>query len=111
MMKVDLKTLNLSELEAFVGKLGWPKYRSAQLRHWIYQKKIDDFSQMTNLSKAERALLQEHATIGHLRVADVQRSTDGTIKYLLELADGSRVEAVLIPGDPSEHSITSPKVK
>ncbi len=99
MAKVDLKALSFSELEAFTQRLGWPRYRAAQICHWIYQKKVDDFSQMTNLAKADRALLEEHAFIGHLKVANVQQSIDGTTKYLLELADGMRIEAVLIPGD------------
>jgi len=100
MTKVDLKALSFSELEKFVQKLGWPKYRSAQLCQWIYQKQMDDYSQMTNLSKADRTLLEEHAFISHLNVADIQKSVDGTTKYLLELADGMRIEAVLIPGVP-----------
>jgi len=97
MMKVDLKALSFSELEAFVQKLGWPKYRATQICHWIYQKRVDNFSQMTNLSKEDRALLEEHAFIGHLKIVEQKRSLDGTTKCLLELADGLRIEAVLIP--------------
>lgn len=97
MTKVDLKALSFSELEAFVKSLGWPKYRAKQIAQWIYQKKAEDFSQMTNLSKADRDLLEEHAFIGQLKVANIQQSVDGTQKYLLELADGMRIEAVLIP--------------
>jgi 23S rRNA (adenine2503-C2)-methyltransferase len=103
MMKVDLKTLSFSELEAFVKSLGWPKYRAAQICRWIYQKKAEDFSQMTDLSKSDRALLEQQAFIGHLKTAEIHRSPDGTTKYLLELADGMKIEAVLIPGDASGH--------
>ncbi|HXC61714.1 MAG TPA: 23S rRNA (adenine(2503)-C(2))-methyltransferase RlmN, partial [Nitrospiria bacterium] len=101
MATVDLKALSFSELEAFTQELGWPKYRAAQIWRWIYQKKMDDFSQMTNLSKTDRDLLEERAFIGHLKVAEQNRSLDGTMKYLMELADGSLIEAVLIPGAPS----------
>jgi 23S rRNA (adenine2503-C2)-methyltransferase len=102
-MKLDLKTLSFPELEGFVKKLGWPKYRSAQLWQWIYQKKIDDFSQMTDLSKTDRALLEENAFIGRIKLAGIHHSVDHTTKYLLELADGMRIEAVLIPGNRPEN--------
>lgn len=100
MAKADLKALSFSVLEVFVQKLGWPGYRAAQICHWLYQKRVDSFSQMTNLSKADRDLLEEHAFIGHLKVVEQKRSMDGTTKYLMELADGMRIEAVLIPGAP-----------
>jgi len=100
MARVDLKALSFAELETFVRKLGWPKYRAAQICRWIYQKKAEDFSQMTDLSKPDRTLLEQQAFIGHLKTVEVQQSLDGTTKYLLGLADGMRVEAVLIPGGP-----------
>ena len=52
---------------------------------------------MTNLSKATRALLEEHFTINHIAVDQQQRSTDGTIKNAVQLFDGRIVESVLIP--------------
>ena len=95
--RADLKALSFTELEGFVSSLGWPKYRAAQLCHWIYQKKVDNFSQMTNLSIADRALLEERALIRQLKTTKVQQSVDGTTKYLLELQDGLQIESVLIP--------------
>lgn len=56
---------------------------------------------MTDLSKSDRALLEQQAYIGHLKMIEVQQSLDGTTKYLLELTDGMKIEAVLIPGDPT----------
>jgi len=107
MTKVDLKSLSFSELKTFIRKLGWPSYRADQICRWIYQKMAEDFSQMTDLSKLDRALLEQQAFIGHLKTVETQQSLDGTTKYLLELTDGMKIEAVLIPGDagaPPENS-------
>jgi 23S rRNA (adenine2503-C2)-methyltransferase len=54
---------------------------------------------MTDLSKSDRALLSEQVGLHHLQIVTRLKSTDGTEKFLLQLDDGNRIEAVLIPGD------------
>ena len=77
------KTLN--ELTALAVELGLPSYVGKQLAQWLYVKRVTSFEQMTNLSKAARALLNETCTIGrHTPVRSIQ-SSDGTIKYLFEI--------------------------
>ena len=79
------KTLN--ELTALAVELGLPSYVGKQLAQWLYVKRVTSFEQMTNLSKAARALLNETCTIGrHAPVKSIQ-SSDGTIKYLFEIPE------------------------
>jgi len=52
---------------------------------------------MTNLSKQTREQLEENFAINHIRVNQMQRSSDGTIKNAVRLHDGLVVESVLIP--------------
>ena len=72
-------------------------FRAHQVLKWIHQQGVDDFAAMTNLSKSLRSELEALAEIRPLRVAADQESTDGTRKWLFELADGNRIESVYIP--------------
>jgi 23S rRNA (adenine2503-C2)-methyltransferase len=99
MDKTDLKSLTADQMRAFVRTLGWPTYRAHQLLHWIYQKKVIHFSEMTNLSNADRETLKEHASLSRLKQVRYLCSADGTQKFLYRLHDDREIEAVLIPGD------------
>lgn len=96
--KTDLLNLTRSELEAFVvDELKQPRFRTAQLWHWLWQRGAREFSAMTNLSGALKSRLAEQAAIIWPEVDLVRVSTDGTIKLMLRLADGEKIETVLIP--------------
>jgi len=97
--KIDLKSLNREELEAFLSSFGKEKYRTKQVLRWIYQRHMTDFSEMTDLAKQFRQQLAEHAIISTLEPEFVETSQDGTRKYLFRLDDGESVEAVKIPMD------------
>jgi 23S rRNA (adenine2503-C2)-methyltransferase len=99
--KVDLLNLTKSELEAFVvDELRQPRFRADQLWHWLWFRGVPSFAAMTNLSRDLKAKLAERAAINWPTVEVVRTSTDGTIKLLLALADGERIETVLIPMGP-----------
>ena len=97
--KIDLKSLNREELEAFLSSFGKEKYRTKQVLRWIYQRHMTDFSEMTDLAKQFRQQLAEQAIISTLEPEFVETSQDGTRKYLFRLDDGESVEAVKIPMD------------
>ena len=98
--RVELMGLSLSDMERFaVEVLEARPFRGKQLFKWIYQKKITDFALMTDMSKEVRARLAGLAKISRLDERVVQRSTDGTVKFLWGLEDGLQVESVLIPED------------
>lgn len=97
--KIDLKSLTQDQLEQFLSALGKEKYRAKQILHWIYQRHITAFDQMTDLSKQFRSQLTERAYVSSWEAEIVETSRDGTRKYLFRLDDGESVEVVRIPMD------------
>ena len=84
-------------LTEFMAELGEPSYRAEQILKWIHQRSETRFDAMTDLSKPLRRQLNEIANIEGLKVASEILSSDGTRKWLLELAEGNCVETVFIP--------------
>ena len=84
----DLVGMPHPELEAFFKELGKERYRAAQVMKWIHQALTDSFQGMTNLSKVLREELAARARLCVPEVVQVQRSEDGTTKFLLGLEDG-----------------------
>ena len=74
-----------------------PSYRAQQIFRWIHQRGVLDPEAMSDLPKALRARLGESGVAPQLSVVQQLASQDGTHKLLLELADGRRIESVLIP--------------
>lgn len=95
--KKDVRKLSLDELKDFFTQRGEKSFRAQQVYEWLWKKSAKDFDQMTNLSISTRELLKEHFTINHIRVDNMQRSEDGTIKNAVKLFDDLIVESVLIP--------------
>jgi 23S rRNA (adenine2503-C2)-methyltransferase len=96
--KRNLLGSSLPELGAFVQELGEPTYRGAQLFQWLYRHRAASFEAMTTIGREFRALLNGAAVIEGIRPVTRQVSAaDGTMKFLFELADGLRIESVLIP--------------
>ncbi|MDD4159702.1 MAG: 23S rRNA (adenine(2503)-C(2))-methyltransferase RlmN [Synergistaceae bacterium] len=78
-------------------EFGEPRFRADQICQWIWQKKVFDAAEMTNLSKALRDLLESRIDFGAPTLIKEQRSSvDGTRKYLWQLRDGQSVESVLM---------------
>ncbi|MBX2964306.1 MAG: 23S rRNA (adenine(2503)-C(2))-methyltransferase RlmN [Cyclobacteriaceae bacterium] len=95
--KRDIRKLSLEEVKTFFVERGEKSFRAQQVYDWLWKKAAKDFDQMTNLSISTREMLKEHFTINHIRVDNMQRSEDGTIKNAVTLYDGLVVESVLIP--------------
>jgi len=93
----DIKELSLRELEKKLFSWGKPKYHAKQILAWIFQKGIYEFSSMSNLPADLRSALADEFYILGLGLADLQKSSDGTVKFLFELNDGNLIEAVHIP--------------
>ncbi|WJW76263.1 23S rRNA (adenine(2503)-C(2))-methyltransferase RlmN [Thiohalobacter sp. IOR34] len=85
-------------LEARFAELGEKPFRARQILQWIYQRNVDDFAVMTDLSKALRARLADCAEVRPPEVVMDRDSDDGSRKWLLRLADGNCIETVFIPG-------------
>jgi 23S rRNA (adenine2503-C2)-methyltransferase len=87
------------EMEQFVLSLGEKPFRARQLTDWIYKKGVTDIDRMTDLSNAFRLLLSHNARVTLPAVTKVTEAADGTVKFLLELADGAAIESVIIPDE------------
>ncbi len=93
----DLLGLPLPKLTEEFLALGESKFRGKQLYAWVYQKGVLDFDQMTDVSKAFREVLKRDYRLTLPKVFRRQDAQDGTIKLLLEMEDGAKVETVLMP--------------
>lgn len=95
MPKIDIKSLKLEELKELLVKLGDKPYRAKQVYEWLHVKLVNDFDEMTNLSKALREQLKEVTEITNLTVEDKLVSKGGeTAKFLFGLRDNRVLESV-----------------
>jgi 23S rRNA (adenine2503-C2)-methyltransferase len=97
----DLSELDIPELENALDARGGERFHARQLYRWIYKRGVVDFERMTDLSKDLRARLAAEFTISTPIVVADSRSIDGTRKFVLQLADQRRIEAVFIPDTPA----------
>lgn len=95
--KVNLLAFNRKAMEDYFLQIGEKPFRAVQLLQWIHQRRLSDFSQMTNLSKNLRNYLAEHAEIRPPEIVYDQTSADGTRKWLLQIDEKNRIETVFIP--------------
>jgi 23S rRNA (adenine2503-C2)-methyltransferase len=90
--KESILNYTKEELQGIVS----PSFRAKQIWQWVYHKYVNDFYEMKNLPKDLQKSLQERFIITPLEILTVQKSMDGSIKYLFKLYDGHTVEAVLL---------------
>lgn len=95
--KVNLLGLSQAKLEDFFESIGEKKFRATQVLKWIHQLGVDNFDEMTNISKALREKLMRIAEVRPPEVVEQLDSADGTRKFLIKVTGGSAVETVLIP--------------
>ena len=97
--KRQLLGMTLAELGQVASEMGLPAFAAKQMADWLYKKRITRIADMTNISVAKRALLEETFEIGAYPPSESQKSVDGTIKYLYPAGPGRFVESVYIPTD------------
>ena len=95
--KVNIRELELGELENDILNLGEKKFRAKQIFEWLWQKDAKTFEEMTSLSKELRDNLENHYFIDHIVLTDQQISSDKTIKCAFTVDKNKVVEGVLIP--------------
>ncbi len=96
-VKKDIRALTKDELRDFFVANGDKAFRGNQVYEWLWQKSAHTFDDMTSLSKQTRQMLEDNFVINHIKVDQMQRSSDGTVKNAVRLHDGLVVESVLIP--------------
>lgn len=87
---------SLPKLEELVVSLGEKKFRAEQLFKWVYKRGVKDFDLMSDISKSFRETLKTSFCLIKPTIYQKQVSSDGTVKLLLELEDGDKVETVLM---------------
>ena len=95
--KTPLIGMTLSRLREVASACGMPAFSAKQMAQWLYEKRVADIEEMTNLSKKARARLSEEYCVGRFAPKMEARSVDGTVKYLFEGVGGRDIEAVYIP--------------
>ncbi len=95
-MRTNIYGLTLEQLEELMVQENQNKYRAKQLFSWIYEKNVTDFDLMSDISKKFIEILKEKYCLIKPTIFTKQVSSDGTIKLLLEMEDGAKVETVLM---------------
>jgi len=95
--KKDIRASTKNQLRDFFVSNGDKAFRGNQVYEWLWQKSAHSFEDMTNISLKTREMLESNFVINHIRVDQMQRSEDGTIKNAVRLHDDLIVESVLIP--------------
>jgi 23S rRNA (adenine2503-C2)-methyltransferase len=96
--RTNLLGLAREEFERFMADHGEKPYRARQLMKWIYKQGVADFEAMTDLGKALRAKLAEHAGIRVPEIVTTQVAGDGTRKWMLKVDDAPRGERLIDQG-------------
>ena len=103
----SLLSVPLSELESRLALLGQPRFRAKQIQKWLFTPGVTQFEQMTNLPKPLREALSQEFTLRTMHVAAILGTeADPAEKFLLELEDGNRIEAVILHNEQGQHSNT-----
>ena len=89
--------LTLDELERIAAENGMPRFAARQIASWLYRKGADSIGGMTDLSLKNREKLAGKYELGTIPFANVQRSADGTKKYLFPTLQGRFIESAYIP--------------
>jgi len=93
--KVYLKNLNVEEIEKIIYDITQERYRAKQIFTWIHRG-VCNFEQMTDIPIVLRNKLNEHFSIYCLEVRSLQKSSEGTFKFLFGLEDANAIESVLM---------------
>ncbi|AKX45691.1 23S rRNA (adenine(2503)-C2)-methyltransferase [Thiopseudomonas alkaliphila] len=95
--KTNLLGLTKPQMEAFFESIGEKRFRAGQVMKWIHHFGVDNFDDMSNISKVLRDKLKQTAIIQGPEIVSQDISADGTRKWVIRVASGSCVETVYIP--------------
>ena len=88
---------SLADLETIYAEMGEKPYRVKQTLEWIYQQRISDIEEMSNLPASLRKHLSDTYYLNDLEHIETKGAADTTRKFLFRLHDGRYVETVFIP--------------
>jgi 23S rRNA (adenine2503-C2)-methyltransferase len=97
--KLNLLNLDRKGMESLAVELGYKPFQGRNLFKWIHKHGAERFEGMTDLAKKLRHQLEQTAVIKPPEIIFEQPSFDGTVKWIMQLEDGQRIETVYIPED------------
>ena len=95
---MNIYGLTIEEMEQYFLSLGSKLFHAKQLFSWLYEKRIEDYKDITDIKKEIIEIISKKYSINRLKIVDVQEDVDVN-KYLFELSDGEHIEAVLMRHD------------
>jgi len=99
-VKEDIKSVSREKLGELLRDLGEPAYRADQILQWVYEKQVESFEGMSNLSATLRQKLAGAFELHAVHALKTRNASDTTEKFLFQLRDHSLIETVLIPATP-----------
>lgn len=95
---MDIYGMTLEDLENYFISINDKKFKAVQVFEWLYKKRISNIDEMTNVKKDTLLKMKEDFYLGDIKIIAKQIGKD-VVKYLFELKDGQKVEAVLMKHD------------
>lgn len=89
---------SIEDLEKYFESIGEKKFKATQVFEWLYKKRVTSFDDMTNIKKDVITKLKADFSINQLHIIDKKSDVD-VHKYLFELNDSEKIEAVLMNHD------------
>jgi 23S rRNA (adenine2503-C2)-methyltransferase len=108
--QVPIAGLERAELAQILRERGVDAFRASQLYRWVFKRGVSRFELMTDLPKTLRPELAQQFSLATPSIVGRDRSSDGTLKLLLELEDRRRIESVFIPETPGQTFCVSTQV-
>lgn len=93
---ININEFTEQELTEYVESLGEKKFHAKQIYKWLHKINVENFDDMTDISKSLREKLKQNCYIDHLEIITVQKSVDGTHKFLIKLHDNNAIESVFM---------------
>ena len=87
-----------TDLEHIFESIGEKKFKATQIYEWLYKKRVSSFDEMTNIKKEVIEYLKQNYNLNKLKILKKQEGID-VVKYLFELEDNNKIEAVLMKHD------------
>lgn len=95
-MEYDWYSSSVAELQTCLEQMGEKPFRARQIFRWLHQGHAVSFEEMTDLGKGLREKLASGQPLRPVKILQRQTASDGTGKFLVQLADGKAVESVLM---------------
>ena len=95
---MNIYSLSRKDLENYFENINEKKYKALQVYDWLYKKRVKSFDEMTNIKKDIINKLKDDFTIDMPEIIKIQDGKD-VHKYLFNLKDNEKIEAVLMNHD------------